>query len=61
MNDSENKKTLEELADEALDAVAGGKTVVFWDCAVCGGSAFTQGPDGKYYCSADYKVKFPNG
>lgn len=32
----ENKKTLEELADEALDAVSGGKTVILRECKVCG-------------------------
>lgn len=55
-----NEKSMEELPDEALDDVAGGKSVIFWDCAVCRGSASKLGPDGNYYCSYDYKIKFPD-
>lgn len=58
MNNDKNEKNFEQLADEALDAVAGGKSVIFWDCAACRGSACIQGPDGNYYCSADYSAKF---
>ncbi len=52
------KKRNEELSDDALDAVSGGKKVIFQDCVVCGRSATKQGPDGKWYCPAHYDEKF---
>lgn len=61
MNDSENKKSFEELADEALENVAGGKIVVVLDCVVCKKSYDKIGPDGKAYCYTHYEQKFPNG
>ena len=36
MENSENKKTLEELADEALDKVAGGRSDFGEVCSDCG-------------------------
>lgn len=59
MND--NDKSFEELADEALDNVAGGKSVILRECKICGKSYDETGPDGNYYCSKHYKEKFGDG
>lgn len=62
MNDNENKKSFEALADEALDNVAGGKSVILHDCVACRCSSGTkQGPDGNWYCESHYAILFPNG
>ena len=49
MNNSESKKSFEELADEALDNVTGGKSVMLLECAYCGSTDNRVGPDGKPY------------
>lgn len=61
MNDNKNEKSFEELADEALDNVAGGKSVILQDCVACRSSATKQGPDGNWYCPNHYEEKFGNG
>lgn len=62
MDGNENKKSFEELADEALENVAGGKSVVIHDCVDCiCGSGTKQGPDGNWYCESHYNLKFSNG
>ena len=62
MNNKKNEKSFEELADEALDAVSGGKSVIFYDCVRCHGSAPADnlGPDGNYYCTPCYEAKWPS-
>lgn len=61
MENSERKKSFEELADEALDGVAGGKTVCVLDCVVCSRSYDKIGPDGKAYCYTHYTERWPEG
>lgn len=61
MNDSENKKSFEELADEALENVAGGRSVLVQDCVICHKSYYAIGSDGNAYCYTHYKQKYPNG
>ena len=58
MNNSESKKSFEELADEALDNVTGGKSVMLLECAYCGSTDNRVGPDGKPYCRKHYIEKF---
>ena len=53
-----------ELANEALENVAGGKLVNELYCVICKKSYDSSGrigPDGKVYCSRHYEEEFGNG
>lgn len=58
MREKEKDKSFVELADEALDHVAGGKSVILQECVVCGKSYYKIGPDGKPYCYEHYAEKY---
>ena len=56
----EDNKNLEELADEALDAVTGGAKLAHgWVCANCGQEVYAaKAKDGKAYCVPCYEKLF---
>lgn len=59
----EDKKSNEQLADEALSNVTGGdgNLAYGWTCAKCGKETFTaKAHDGKTYCIKCFKEEFPN-
>lgn len=59
MDKNENKKSLEELADEALDAVTGGRSVILKECVVCGHTGATEASNGMCYCKYHYPGQWP--
>lgn len=56
----ENKKDLEEMAEEALDSVSGGAGKTNgWVCAECGETVTAaKAKDGKAYCIPCYQKLF---